>query len=312
VLGSQGEVTVKPFQQYAAEGWSVVRRAIPEPLVRELAARFIHDAKPCADPQLRQNSRVEPNKLDAFGFMKVPLLDPHLGTSAKLTGFRTAILDLACSAAMLEALATVTLRPQHLLQQLMVFEQAATPPHQDWVYLDSYPQGCLTAAWVALEDISPKATRFFIVSGSQDFDREFPSDWIFGSSRYVEAMKEVVQTQFADSITIPEMYAGDVLFWNSRLIHGSLAGEDPSRSRLSLAAHYIPEGFGFGNRGTPLRRAYPLPVVTGRPIPYTCFSHPTAQNAEAAKSAPSENRKANWMRGLLRRLKSGRVFGAGR
>ena len=110
---------MKPFQLYAAEGWYVARRAIPEPVVRGLVARFYHDAKPCADPQLRQNSRKEPNKFDNFGFMKVPLLDPHLGTSSKLAEFRTAVLDLACSAAMLEALATITLRPRHGVHALL-------------------------------------------------------------------------------------------------------------------------------------------------------------------------------------------------
>lgn len=299
---------MKPFQQYAADGWHVVRGAMPEPLVRELVERFAGDSKPSADPQLRQNGRREPHKIDANGFMKVPLLDPHIGGNPKLEGFRTAILDLACSAAMLEALATVTLHPRHILQQVMMFEQAATPPHQDWVYLDSFPQGCLTAAWVALEDISPDATRFFVIPGSQDFDREFPRDWIIGSSRYTEAMTEIVKTQFADRIVIPQMNAGDVLFWNSRLIHGSLAGVDPTRSRLSLALHYLPDGFGFGHRGTPLQRAHPLPVVTGRPIPYTNFVHATSETPERAPAA----KRGRWMRALLRRVNRLRVFGRSR
>jgi phytanoyl-CoA hydroxylase len=286
----QGGIVVKPFQQYAAEGWHVVRRAIPEALVRDLVARFHHDAKPCTDPQLRQNTRLEPNKLDRFGFLTSPLLNPHWGTNAKLAEFRTAVLELACSAAMLEALAKVTLHPRHTLIQVMMFEQSATPPHQDWVYLDSYPQGCLTAAWVALEDISPDATRFFVVPGSQDFDHEFPHDWIWKSSRYHKAMTEIVQTQFADRVTIPEMHAGDVLFWNSRLIHGSRAGTDPGRSRLSLALHYIPDGFGWGHRETPLLKAYPFPVVTGRPIPYTAAPAP----------APADN--SGWMGKILQRL----------
>jgi ectoine hydroxylase-related dioxygenase (phytanoyl-CoA dioxygenase family) len=72
---------------------------------------------------------------------------------------------------------------------------------------------------------------------------------------------------------MPELRAGDILFWNSRVIHGSREGSDPSRSRLSLAAHYIPEGFGHGNRHTPLKQAHPLPVVTGRPIPYLKIQH---------------------------------------
>lgn len=306
---SQGELTMKPFQQYAAEGWTVVRGAIPAPLVRELAARFLNDAKQCPDPQKRQNQREEPNKFDAHGFLKMPLLDPHHGTNPKLAGFRTAVLDLACSAPMLDALAGVTLRPRHVLHQMMLFEQAATAPHQDWVYLDSFPQGCLTAAWVALEDISPAATRFFVVPGSQDFDREFPHEWIFGSSQYLEAMKEIVREQFADRIVIPEMFAGDVLFWNSRLIHGSLAGTDPTRSRLSLAVHYVPDGFGIGNRGTPLIEPSPLALVADRPIPYTVMH---AQSRKAESQATGARPNSGWMHKVLRRLGRVRVFGGKR
>jgi phytanoyl-CoA hydroxylase len=287
---------VKPFQQHAAEGWCIVRRAIPETLVRELQARFLHDAKSCDEPQLRQSCRMEANKFDSFGFMKVPLLDPHLGTSAALEGFREAILDLACSAAMLEALSLITLRPHHVLQQVMIFEQSATPPHQDWVYLDSYPQGCLTAAWVALEDISPEATRFFVVPGSQDFDEDFPHDWIWKSSRYLDAMAEVVRTRYGDHVIVPELQAGDVLFWNSRLIHGSRPGADPHRSRLSLAAHYIPEGFGFGNREIPLKQAHPLPVVTGRPIPYAKTPAPQIPAAKTAQGLKMARVFREWFR----------------
>jgi phytanoyl-CoA hydroxylase len=309
------EVTVKPFQQYAAEGWCAVRGAIPEALVRELAERFQRDAKPYQAPLLRQNGRREPNKLDGHGFMKVPLLDPHISGPEELAGFRTALLNLACSEAMLRALVTVTLHPHHVLQQIMVFEQAATPPHQDWVYLDSFPPGCLTAAWVALEDISPDATRFFVVPGSQDFDQQFPHDWVFGSTRYMEAMKATVRDRYADRITIPEMNAGDVLFWNSRLIHGSLAGTNPALSRLSIAAHYIPDGFGFGNRDTPLQVAHPLPLVeTGHPIPYSDHIH--TRSAEAARAAAERAAAAlappprpSLARRLLRRLRTVRVFG---
>ncbi len=301
---------MKPFQQYASEGWYVARRAIPEALVRGLVARFQQDAKPCPDPQLRQSTRVEPHDLDDFGFMKKPLLNPHLGKNEKLGEFRAAILDLACSVAMLEALAAITLRPRHVLLQIMMFEQSSTPPHQDWVYLDSFPQGCLTAAWVALEDISPEATRFFIVPGSQDFDQDFPPEWFKKPLRYHKAMTEVVQTRYDDRVTIPEMHAGDVLFWNSRIIHGSLEGTDPSRSRLSLAIHYIPDGFGTGNRQTPLIASYPLPVVTGLPISYApgtpeTPAAPSIPAVPVAPAAPDPIHNSGLMARVLQRFKLG-------
>lgn len=50
----------------------------------------------------------------------------------------------------------------------------------------------------------------------------------------------------------PEIYApplrkGDVFFWGSRVIHGSVAGTNPKLRRRSIAAHFVPDGFKFGN-----------------------------------------------------------------
>jgi phytanoyl-CoA hydroxylase len=196
--------------------------------------------------------------------MTAPLVNPHL--TATSPAFREAILDVVCGREMLRALVAATRAPAHCLQQVMLFEQAATPPHQDWVYLDSDPPGRLTAAWIALEDIRPGATRFFVVPGSQRFDRQFPEDWIWGSTRYTDAIAAAIESEFGGKRHAPRMRAGDVLLWNSRTIHGSARGTDPARSRLSLTAHYIPEGSGFGNRANPKMSGPPPRVDRRRPI----------------------------------------------
>jgi phytanoyl-CoA hydroxylase len=247
LASTKGEKPIRPFQQYAAEGYYVARDALPRRLVEALASAYREDAKTTREPLLRQNGREEINAFDANGYVTVPLVNCHLTKKPGLRRFQNAILDLACSAEMLGALREITLESQHVLEQIMIFEQAATAPHQDWVYLDSFPPGRMTAAWVALEDIDPAATRFFIVPGSQDFDRPFPREWVFNSTRYMHAMREILDREYADQIVTPEMRAGDVLFWNSRTIHGSLPGADQTKSRLSLTAHYLPHGYGFGN-----------------------------------------------------------------
>jgi ectoine hydroxylase-related dioxygenase (phytanoyl-CoA dioxygenase family) len=156
----------------------------------------------------------------------------------------------------------------------------------------------MTAAWVALEDIDPTATRFFVVSGSQDFERDFSEDEIWGSeSRYTNAMTEILKEQYTDNIVIPEMKAGDVLFWNSRLIHGSLAGTNRKRSRLSLTAHYIPDGFGFGKRNNPNHLPLPHKLVGGRPISYldhnTISGSSTMQHLVSRMLPPTIKRSAS-------------------
>ena len=51
----------------------------------------------------------------------------------------------------------------------MFFDQKTTRPHQDWIYLDSKPNGYIIAAWIALEDIPTEGIRFFVYPGSQHF-----------------------------------------------------------------------------------------------------------------------------------------------
>lgn len=281
---------MKAFQKYASDGYVVARSAIPQPLVSNLATTFYKQGKTCMDPLLRQGGKVEPHDFDAAGFMTAALLDPHTNRNPKVASFRQAILDLACSGEMLRALHDVTLWPKHGLYQIMIFEQSITPPHQDCYYLDSYPAGCMTAAWVALEDIDPTATRFFVVPGSQDFERDVSEDEIWGSEgRYMDWMTEILKEQFGDNVAIPEMKAGDVLFWNSRLIHGSLAGTNPDRSRLSLTAHYVPDGFGFGKVNNPNLLPAPHKLVEGRPISY--LDHQTISQPLIMKRLVSASRR---------------------
>ena len=57
--------------------------------------------------------------------------------------------------------------------QSMYFEgNSATWEHQDTYYLDAEKLGDMSAAWVALEDISAKAGRFFICPGSHKIELE--------------------------------------------------------------------------------------------------------------------------------------------
>jgi phytanoyl-CoA hydroxylase len=43
----------------------------------------------------------------------------------------------------------------------------------------------------------------------------------------------------------PALSKGDVLFWGAKTIHGSLRTTEPTRSRRSFTAHFIPDGSRF-------------------------------------------------------------------
>ncbi len=45
----------------------------------------------------------------------------------------------------------------------------------------------------------------------------------------------------------PPLQKGDIFFWGSRIIHGSTTGTNTNLRRRSIAAHFVPDGFGIGN-----------------------------------------------------------------
>jgi phytanoyl-CoA hydroxylase len=65
-------------------------------------------------------------------------------------------------------------------------------------------------------------------------------------SQWLQRMKKYFDDHRSE-VVAPALKKGDVLFWNSRTIHGSLPTIDRSFSRKSLTAHYIPSHFQFGN-----------------------------------------------------------------
>jgi phytanoyl-CoA hydroxylase len=56
-----------------------------------------------------------------------------------------------------------------------------------------------------------------------------------------------VNRQECENDHAPALKTGDVLFWNSRTIHGSLPTIDERYSRKSLTCHYVPQNMKFGN-----------------------------------------------------------------
>ncbi len=106
--------------------------------------------------------------------------------------------------------------------------------HQDNYYLRVQPGTCC-AAWMALEEIDEENGCLQVVPGSHTWPIlcTVPAD---------------IKQSFTD-ITVPipkdvpvvpvRMQAGDVLFFNGQLVHGSLPNTSTSRFRRSLIGHYV-------------------------------------------------------------------------
>jgi phytanoyl-CoA hydroxylase len=65
-------------------------------------------------------------------------------------------------------------------------------------------------------------------------------DIAFHHERYKQLVKRVIREQRLDC-RAPALSKGDVLFWSAKTIHGSLKTTQPTRSRRSFTAHFIPE-----------------------------------------------------------------------
>ncbi len=106
--------------------------------------------------------------------------------------------------------------------------------HQDQYYLKVQPGTCM-AAWLALDDCDEANGCLQAVPGSQNWD-------------ILCTVKADTTQSFTDvTVPIPEgqkvvpviMKAGDVMFFNGQLVHGSYANTTTDRFRRSLIGHYI-------------------------------------------------------------------------
>tara|TARA_Y100000996_G_scaffold338833_1_gene275684 strand:- start:547 stop:1548 length:1002 start_codon:yes stop_codon:yes gene_type:complete len=128
--------------------------------------------------------------------------------------------------------------------QSMFFEgNSATHEHQDTYYLDSENIGNLTAAWIALEEIKAEAGRFFVCSGSHKIDIIKLQNYNQVLSKHDLYIDELVSICKENNFTFkaPYLDKGDVLFWNSKTLHGSLNSQSKTNSRSSITLHAIPE-----------------------------------------------------------------------
>ena len=101
------------------------------------------------------------------------------------------------------------------------------------------------AAWTALEriDAGNGALRVFSGSHAEDILKMEPTNTTFSfTSEAVKAPPEYTNV-------LVEMDKGDVLFFDGRLIHGSLPNVSDERFRRAFICHYVPESTDSYNHG---------------------------------------------------------------
>ena len=123
------------------------------------------------------------------------------------------------------------------VQTMMYFKPAGARGqalHQDQFYLRVQPGTCI-AAWMALDDCDEQNGCLQVVSGSHTLPVLCPED-----ADTTLSFTDVTVPLSADMQPEPLiMKAGDVLFFNGQLIHGSFPNSSESRFRRALIGHYI-------------------------------------------------------------------------
>lgn len=228
---------------YRENGYVVIRGLIEPESCDEVRSLWDTLVKPSDKPILRQSGDpVCRHDKNAKGWVMNPALDPHSMPQSEFRPFREAVVGRVFDTPPLAAALANLLGGDPVIVQSMYFEgNSATQEHQDSYYLDSNRIGELVAAWIALEDIAPKAGRFFVSPGSHLTDRCN----VAGRSteeRHQAFIDTIKHDLHSLPIRAPLLKKGDVLFWHPLTIHGSLDSTDPEFSRSSLTCHAIRTG----------------------------------------------------------------------
>jgi phytanoyl-CoA hydroxylase len=107
--------------------------------------------------------------------------------------------------------------------------------HQDNFYLRVKPGTCL-AAWLAVDDVDEENGGMKVVPGTHRDEIACPEE--ADTSR--SFTRDYVPVPNGKSAVHANLRAGDVLFFNGSLIHGSTPNTSATRFRRSLIAHYVP------------------------------------------------------------------------
>lgn len=148
-----------------------------------------------------------------------------------------ASLDFLCDARIDQLITELTGFSPLAVQTMFYFK----PPtargqalHQDNFYLKAAPSTCI-AAWLAVDDCDEENGCLMVVLGTHTL----PTMCLSKSDTTKSFTSVEVSLPEGMSAVPVVMKAGDVLFFNGQVIHGSNPNTSETRFRRSLIAHYV-------------------------------------------------------------------------
>jgi phytanoyl-CoA hydroxylase len=107
--------------------------------------------------------------------------------------------------------------------------------HQDNFYLRVKPGTCC-AAWIAIDDADEENGGMRVVPGTHDMEVVCPEK----ADPTLYFTTEHVEPPPGKTAEIVRLKAGDVMFFNGSVVHGSYPNTSKTRFRRSLICHYVP------------------------------------------------------------------------
>jgi phytanoyl-CoA hydroxylase len=229
---------------YEGNGYVIVRKLLSTDICDAQKRLWEEEVKPFGGYIYRQaTGKAEKHVLNQNGWVMNPILNLQSVDPRRFPRFRRHATEAVLASSNLRDLFAGLLGELPKVVQSMYFEgNSATWEHQDTYYLDSEKVGEMVAAWIAIEDIAAKAGRFFICPGSHKFrldEHGLDNNIAEHHEKYILSVVNKIK-QLNLQIRAPALQKGDVLFWNSFTIHGSLNTQDSQYSRSSITCHAIP------------------------------------------------------------------------
>ena len=238
------DTQIRSAELYKEHGYVVIPNVIEKELIdnfNEVIKRNVYADEKSMIPQM-DTQEFGSISLSDDGFLENPIADIHLIHLIQPHFKPTwkAALDIITHQSIVKFLNFLNHSSKQSLVMSMYFDKnTGTPPHQDGYYLDTLPVGNLTAAWIALEDIDERAGRFYVVPNSQHMNFDLTEEEIKVSDLYEKKVRNHIDDNTLE-VKAPPLKAGDILFWNSGTIHGSLRTKEKGYSRKSFTCHFVP------------------------------------------------------------------------
>ncbi|MFN0042763.1 MAG: phytanoyl-CoA dioxygenase family protein [Alphaproteobacteria bacterium] len=188
-------------------------------------------------------AKAERHVKNGNGWVMNPILNPQSVSPKHFPQFRKYATDgILCDIKLSKVFSGILGDAPKIVQSMYFEGNSATWEHQDSYYLDSETIGEMSAAWIALENITARAGRFFVCPKSHKIQLENHSLSNNIAENHEDYISSVVKKIKDEKLPIraPILNQGDVLLWNSRTIHGSLDSQDAKKSRSSMTCHAIP------------------------------------------------------------------------